>query len=230
MVFRDLSGVNHLKLVKERKNGIDMNMVMDKRRYLKMIAACAGVVALAACSSGTPSATTVPAATSASTATQSATAAVTEDPATTAPAATQAATDDTAATTAAQTVTKLNLNTATAEDFLTIPNVGQRMVREFMEYRPYTSIQQFRREIGKYVDAAQVAEYEKYVYVPVSPNDADAATLQQLPGVDQATADKLIAARPYDSGDAFLKQLARYVTPEQLTVAGAYVAAQGAAQ
>jgi DNA uptake protein ComE-like DNA-binding protein len=227
-----------------------MNMVKDKERFLKMMAACAGVVALAACSSGTPNATTVPAATSAatsaSTATQSATAAATEDPATIAPAATQAATDDTAATTAAtaeataeatgtsqtaaQTVTKLNLNTATAEDFVTIPNVGQRMVREFMEYRPYTSIQQFRREIGKYVDAAQVAEYEKYVYVPVSPNDADAATLQQLPGVDQATADKLIAARPYDSGDAFLKQLAQYVTPEQLTVAGIYVAAQGATQ
>ncbi len=48
----------------------------------------------------------------------------------------------------------------------TIPNFGDRMVREFGEYRPYVSIQQFRKEIGKYVDAAQVAEYEKYVYVP----------------------------------------------------------------
>jgi DNA uptake protein ComE-like DNA-binding protein len=49
-------------------------------------------------------------------------------------------------------VTKFNLNTASEADFLTIPNVGNRMVREFMEYRPYTSIGQFRREIGKYVD------------------------------------------------------------------------------
>ena len=50
-----------------------------------------------------------------------------------------------------QTGTKLNLNTATREQFLTIPGVGDRMVREFEEYRPYASIQQFRREIGKYV-------------------------------------------------------------------------------
>jgi len=59
---------------------------------------------------------------------------------------------------------------------------GNRMVREFLEYRPYISIQQFRREIGKYVEEAQVAEYEQYVYVPVNVNESDAATLQQLPG------------------------------------------------
>lgn len=37
------------------------------------------------------------------------------------------------------------------------------MVRKFEEYRPYVSIQQFRREIGKYVDEAMVAAYEQYV-------------------------------------------------------------------
>ena len=55
---------------------------------------------------------------------------------------------------------KLNINTASSADFLrAIPNLGNRMVHEFEEYRPYKSIQQFRREIGKYVDANQVAEY-----------------------------------------------------------------------
>ena len=42
----------------------------------------------------------------------------------------------------------------------TIPDFGNRMVREFFEYQPYVSIQQFRREIGKYVDDEQVASYE----------------------------------------------------------------------
>ena len=44
---------------------------------------------------------------------------------------------------------KLNLNTASANDFLAnIPGLGNRMVHEFEEYRPYRSIQQFRREMG----------------------------------------------------------------------------------
>jgi DNA uptake protein ComE-like DNA-binding protein len=76
------------------------------------------------------------------------------------------------------TITKVNLNTANGDDFLAaIPGLGDRMVREFQEYRPYISIQQFRREIGKYVDDAQVAEYEKYVYVPIAINDSDSETL-----------------------------------------------------
>src|SRR5215212_11878437 len=63
--------------------------------------------------------------------------------------------------------TLLNLNTSTGEEFLTIPGMNARMVREYNEYRPYISIAQFRKEIGKYVSAEQVAAWEKYVYVPV---------------------------------------------------------------
>lgn len=104
---------------------------------------------------------------------------------------------------------KLNLNTSTGADYKrVIPNFPDRMVNEFLEYKPYVSIQQFRREIGKYVGASQVAEYEKYVYVPVKPNDADADTLKQLPRVDDAVASRLVASRPFASNDAFLAKLA----------------------
>ena len=59
----------------------------------------------------------------------------------------------------------INLNTASDEDILTIPGLGQRMLREFKEYRPYKSIEQFRREIGKYVDKKEVARLERYVTI-----------------------------------------------------------------
>ena len=106
---------------------------------------------------------------------------------------------------------RLNLNTATRDDFLTVPGVGNRMVREFMEYRPYVSIRQFRREIGKYVSDEQVAAYEQYVYVPVDPNSADAETLMQLAGVDETIAAALIEGRPYASAEAFLERLSASV-------------------
>jgi DNA uptake protein ComE-like DNA-binding protein len=57
----------------------------------------------------------------------------------------------------------INLNTATDAEILTIPRLGQRMLREFKEYRPYTSMVQFRREIGKYVSRQEVARLEQYV-------------------------------------------------------------------
>jgi DNA uptake protein ComE-like DNA-binding protein len=59
----------------------------------------------------------------------------------------------------------IDLNTATGEEILLIPGVGPRMRHEFEEYRPYKSIDQFRREIGKYVDKNEVARLERYVTI-----------------------------------------------------------------
>ena len=120
---------------------------------------------------------------------------------------------------------KLDVNTASEDELMkTIPGAGKRMAHEFEEYRPYRSIQQFRREIGKYVNAAQIEQYEKYVYVPIVANEADAATLQQIPGLDAGEADALIAGRPYASRDAFLSKLAEKVSASELAVAKTYVA------
>ena len=59
----------------------------------------------------------------------------------------------------------IDLNKASDAEILLIPGIGSRMLREFKEYRPYTSIEQFRREIGKYVDAEEVARLEQYVSI-----------------------------------------------------------------
>ncbi|HEX6289384.1 MAG TPA: hypothetical protein VFZ66_09350 [Herpetosiphonaceae bacterium] len=174
------------------------------------------VLILAACGSNAASSTTAASGSGEQTTTPAASAAAT--------AGAVGAASDAGAAGAAQT-TKLNLNTATEEQLLgTIPNFSQRMVREFMEYRPYISIEQFRREIGKYVDAAQVAAYEQYVYVPIDVDESDAATLQQIPGVDPTIANSLIAGRPYGSNQAFLATLGTSVSPDQLAAAAAYLA------
>jgi DNA uptake protein ComE-like DNA-binding protein len=59
----------------------------------------------------------------------------------------------------------LDLNSATAEEIELIPGMGARMRHEFEEYRPYRGIEQFRREIGKYVEPAEVARLERYVTI-----------------------------------------------------------------
>lgn len=59
----------------------------------------------------------------------------------------------------------IDLNSAKGEEILLIPGVGNRMKHEFEEYRPYTSMEQFRREIGKYVNKDEVARLEQYVMI-----------------------------------------------------------------
>ncbi len=59
----------------------------------------------------------------------------------------------------------IDLNTASDEEIVLIPGVGNRMRREFKEYRPDRDMARFRREIGKYVDSTEVARLEKYVTI-----------------------------------------------------------------
>ena len=119
---------------------------------------------------------------------------------------------------------KLNVNTASGAELMsTIPNFSNRMVHEFEEYRPYRSIQVFRREIGKYVAPTVVAEYEKYIFVPIDVNQSDAQTLMQIPGLDESEAKTLIAGRPYASADAFTSKLSELVTDRDLETARTYL-------
>jgi len=119
---------------------------------------------------------------------------------------------------------KFNLNAATDEELLTIPGTGEKMLDEFREYAPFTSVAQFAEEIGKYTDGDVVAAFMQYLFIPVAVNDADAATLMQIPGVSAEEADALIAARPFADNAAFLTALAEVVSPEQAAAAGAYLA------
>lgn len=120
--------------------------------------------------------------------------------------------------------TLVNLNTATDAEILAIPGLNDRMLDEFKEYRPYGSILQFRKEIGKYVGDDQVKTWEAYVFVPIDVNQADADTLQQLPGVDAVIAQKLIDGRKYDTNQAFLDALKKLVSAADFQNASNYLA------
>lgn len=125
---------------------------------------------------------------------------------------------------------KFNLNTASDEQLLTIPGVGDQMLREFNEYKPYSSIEQFRREIGKYVSEDEVVAYERYVFVPVDPAATDEASLEQLPGVSAEIAAELIAGAPYADAVAFQNALAQYVSADQAAWAVAMIASSATEQ
>ena len=97
----------------------------------------------------------------------------------------------------ATVIIPINLNTATDEEILGLPDVGNRMLREFKEYRPYENIDEFRRELGKYVDAEQIAKWEAYVFVPTNPNTATNDELLALPGLDEVIVKLIIDNRDY---------------------------------
>jgi len=60
---------------------------------------------------------------------------------------------------------KVGLNTGSEEDYKLIPSTlsPRHLAHEFEEYRPYSSIDDFAREMKKYVSTAEVENLKRYV-------------------------------------------------------------------
>jgi DNA uptake protein ComE-like DNA-binding protein len=110
---------------------------------------------------------------------------------------------------------QMNLNTAAREEIMLIPGMGNRMVREFLEYRPYTALTQFRKEIGKYVDDKEVARLEQYVFVPINLNTASDETLSSIPGATPQLIRTIKDLRPYKDMQQFRREIAKSVDAKE---------------
>jgi len=123
----------------------------------------------------------------------------------------------------------VNLNTCTKEEIMLIPNAGTRMVREFFEYRPYKALAQFHREIDKYVDDAELARLEQYVFVPLDLNTATDADILTIPGSGPRLVREFKEYRPYKSMEQFRREMRKYWDAKEVARLERYVTI-GAAQ
>jgi len=118
---------------------------------------------------------------------------------------------------------QLNLNSASEEEILLIPGLGKRMLHEFQEYRPYKTIAQFRKEIGKYVDQKEVARLEQYVFVPIRLNSASDDDILSIPGLGKRMLREFKEYRPYKNIEQFRKEIGKYVDKKEVARLERYV-------
>jgi DNA uptake protein ComE-like DNA-binding protein len=117
----------------------------------------------------------------------------------------------------------INLNTATAEEIMLIPGAGKRMAHEFAEYRPWKAWAQFDKEIGKYVNAQEVARLAQYGFIPLNLNTATDADLLTIPGLGQRMLRELKEYRPWKTKEQFDKEIGKYVDQKEVARLFRYV-------
>jgi DNA uptake protein ComE-like DNA-binding protein len=117
----------------------------------------------------------------------------------------------------------LNLNTAGEEEILTIPGVGKRLLHEFLEYRPYKTLAQFRKEIGKYVDQKELKRLEQYVFVPIHLNTASDEDIRSIPGIGPKMLHEFKEYRPYKNMEQFRREIGKYVNAKEVARLERYV-------
>jgi hypothetical protein len=109
----------------------------------------------------------------------------------------------------------INLNAGTAPEILLIPRVARRMTREFEEYRPWVSTAQFDKEIGKYVDAAEVTRLKQYVFIPLDLNAATDDQFRTIPNLPGNMVREFKEYRPWKTQAQFEKEIGKYVGPKE---------------
>ena len=117
----------------------------------------------------------------------------------------------------------IDLNDVTNEEILLIPGVGNRMLHEFEEYRPYIALPQFHREIGKYVDDEELARLAQYVYVRIDLNSASQEEILSIPGVGPRMQHEFEEYRPYTAMAQFSREIGKYVDDEEVNRLARYV-------
>jgi DNA uptake protein ComE-like DNA-binding protein len=117
----------------------------------------------------------------------------------------------------------INLDTATGPEILLIPGAGKRMAREFAEYRPWRNYAQFDKEIGKYVDATQVARLKQYTFIPIDLNSASDEDILSIPGMGKRMLHEFKEYRPYKTIEQFRKEIGKYVDKKEVARLERYV-------
>ena len=117
----------------------------------------------------------------------------------------------------------INLNTASRDEILLVPGVGDRMAHEFEEYRPYRALEQFRREIGKYVDDDEATRFERHVFVPINLNTASDEAILSIPGIGQRMLHEFKEYRPYRAIEQFRREIGKYVDDDEVARFDRYV-------
>ncbi len=118
---------------------------------------------------------------------------------------------------------RINLNTAPESEILLIPGMNGRMAHEFEEYRPYTSMDQFRREIGKYVSEEEVARLEQYVFIPAHLNEGTEEDFERIPGMTPKMVHEFEEYQPYENIEEFRREIGKYVDADEVARLESYV-------
>jgi len=117
----------------------------------------------------------------------------------------------------------VNLNISPREEILLIPRAGNRMAREFDEYKPYVNYAQFRREIGKYVNEQEVAHLEQYTFIPIDLNTASDSAILSIPNAGPRVLREFKEYRPYPNIEKFRREMGKYWNEKEVARLERYV-------
>jgi hypothetical protein len=97
-----------------------------------------------------------------------------------------------------------NLNVQVPAEIAVIPFAWRNMAHEFDEYKPFSGLAHWYREMDKYLDEPRLGTLQQYVFVPINANTGKDEDIMTIPGLQQPALDAIKRGRPWADQARFL--------------------------
>lgn len=108
----------------------------------------------------------------------------------------------------------VDLNRGTDAEFLLIPGMDAAKLRAVKAGRPWKTLEQFRADFGKGMNAAEVAQVEQYLFIPIDLNTWTDPIMDSFAGIGVGTRRwkrEFAEYRPWTSMEQFRREISKYL-------------------
>ena len=108
----------------------------------------------------------------------------------------------------------VDLNRGSDAELLLIPGVDAGKLKSLKASRPWKSFEQFQTEMGKTMNAAEVARIEQYVFIPIDLNTFTEPIMDSFASIGVGTRQwkrEFNEYRPWTSMEQFEREIGKYL-------------------
>lgn len=108
----------------------------------------------------------------------------------------------------------VDLNRGTDAELLLIPGMNAGRLRAIKSGRPWKTLEQFRADFGKGMNAAEVAQVEQYLFIPIDLNTWTDPIMDSFAGIGVGTRRwkrEFAEYRPWTSMEQFRREISKYL-------------------
>ena len=124
---------------------------------------------------------------------------------------------------AAESVTRLNPNTASEAELRALPQLDAGLVAHIVANRPFATIGDFDEALEGRLDEDERAALYTVLFVPIDLNTASRADIMLVPEMTPRMAHEFEEYRPYDAMAQFDREIGKYVDDEEVARLRSYV-------
>ena len=123
----------------------------------------------------------------------------------------------------AQDASRLNPNTATAEELAGVPGLNASLAAAIQEQRPFASMVEFNALVRQTLSEEEAESLYERLFIPVNLNTGTEEEIELIPGMTCRMVHEFLEYRPYANLETFNREIGKYVDETEVARLRSYM-------